>query len=139
MPAFMMFAKWDAEETIELDEDDVDEDEDEAIDEVGEEFERLLVVVLLLLIFTEEEVLSIIFSVLVLCLTCLVSASSPKLFDKFEELLLLEVDFMLEDAGKLISDDETTTDAAPTNDVTAFDMFYLNRNRKNVTIMNKFY
>jgi hypothetical protein len=115
----------DNEETIELDEDeDVDDDDDdddeEDIEEVGDEFKRLLLILangVAMTAAAAAAAVEAIFSGLDVS-----TFFSSKVVDAVLTLCLDD------DDCKVVSDDETTIDAAPTNDVTAFDMFFLNLN-----------
>ncbi len=109
--AFIIIAaKFDEdEEVIEFDEDeDDDDDEDEeVIDEVGDEFKRLLLFV----------VISVVGVIGVGAVgVCWFSGLG------FSELFSVELVDVDDDNDEEVSDD---TDAAPTNDVTAFDMFFV--------------
>jgi hypothetical protein len=110
----------------ESDEDeDVDDDDDDDIDEVGDEFKRLLLLLAIGVAMTAAATaagVEAVFSGLDVS-----TFFSSRVVDVVLTFCLDDDD----DDDRVVSDDETTIDAAPTNDVTAFDMFFLNLNLTN--------
>jgi hypothetical protein len=111
------------DEDNELDEDEDVDDDDDDIDEVGDEFKRLLLLLAIGVAMTAAATAAGVEAVF--------SGLDVSTFFSSRVVDVVLTFCLDDDDDKVVSDDETTIDAAPTNDVTAFDMFFLNLNLTN--------